>query len=377
MEQGSERNRQRSKLTMADSTHRAEVVPVVLEKHPNADALSIVKIYDGGYQVIVRTADWPPEITKGVYVQPDSLVPLAQPEFAFLADPQKPGAVFARIKARKLRGQWSMGLLIACPPAYAIGEDLAPLFEIKHYDPPEPGSGVTGGNSAPGPKYLKTPNAKGKHDSEPLGFEYPKYDVDSFRKYWKVFEQDEPLFITEKIHGANARFVYDGKDYHCATRTRYLYEDANNSWWKALNACPELKDWLAQHPGVMAYAEIYGQVQDLKYGTAQGVPPRIATFDLLREGQWLGPEEARSLAPNIPWVPQLLNPDNCSEYFTFDFEKILALADGPTLVETIPWVGPKHVREGIVISPLEERWHPKCGRVKLKIVSAEYLARSK
>src|SRR5437773_1584681 len=83
----------RSKL-MADSTHRAEVVPVVLEKHPNADALSIVKIYDGGYQCIVRTEDWVGK-DKGVYIQPDSLVPLIQPEFAFLADPQKPGAVFA------------------------------------------------------------------------------------------------------------------------------------------------------------------------------------------------------------------------------------------------------------------------------------------
>ncbi len=350
---------------MSDSTHRAEVVPVVLEKHPNADALSIVKVYDGGYQVIVRTADWPPEITKGVYIQPDSLVPLIQPEFAFLADPQKPGAVFARIKARKLRSQWSMGLLIACPPAYAIGEDLAPLFEIKHYDPPEPSDQgrVTGGNSAPGPKYLKTPNAKGKHDSEPLGFEYPKYDVDSFRKYWSVFEPDEQVYVTEKIHGANARFVYDGKDYHCATRTRYLYEDANNSWWKALNACPELKEWLAQHPGIMVYAEIYGQVQDLKYGCEPGVI-KIAVFDILQEGMWIAPYEARKMAPTLPWVPTV-------GMFKFDRDKLLALAEGPSLV-----LGANNVREGIVISPIEERWHPKCGRIKLKVISNSYLERA-
>jgi hypothetical protein len=42
---------------MAESTHRVEIVPVNLEPHPNADTLSIVRVFDG-YTCVVRTADW-------------------------------------------------------------------------------------------------------------------------------------------------------------------------------------------------------------------------------------------------------------------------------------------------------------------------------
>ena len=38
------------------SEHRVEVVPVVLEQHPNADKLSIVKVR--GWQCVVATSDW-------------------------------------------------------------------------------------------------------------------------------------------------------------------------------------------------------------------------------------------------------------------------------------------------------------------------------
>ena len=39
---------------MAESTHRVEIVPVNLEPHPNADTLSIVRVFDG-YTCVVRT----------------------------------------------------------------------------------------------------------------------------------------------------------------------------------------------------------------------------------------------------------------------------------------------------------------------------------
>jgi len=113
---------------MASSTHKAEVVPVVLEPHPNADRLSIVKIYGGGYQVVVRTEDWIGK-DRGVYIPPDNVVP-DTPEFAFLKDER-------RIKARRLRGQWSAGLLVPAPPGAQIGEDMTQVLGIVHYEPPE------------------------------------------------------------------------------------------------------------------------------------------------------------------------------------------------------------------------------------------------
>lgn len=66
------------------STHRVEVVPVVLERRPGADSLSIVRVV-AGYTVCVKTADWRGRAL-GAYVPPDSLVDTGRPEFAFLAD---------------------------------------------------------------------------------------------------------------------------------------------------------------------------------------------------------------------------------------------------------------------------------------------------
>jgi len=62
------------------SIFQVEVVPVVLEPHPDADMLSIVKVY--GYTVCVRTVDWQDK-TIGAYIPPDSVVPNNE-NFAFL-----------------------------------------------------------------------------------------------------------------------------------------------------------------------------------------------------------------------------------------------------------------------------------------------------
>src|ERR1035437_7205677 len=87
------------------SDHKCEVVPVVLEKHPNADSLSIVNVFDS-YEVCVRTDDWV-GIDKGVYLPPDTVVPDTE-QFKFLEG-------HLRIKARRFRGVDSYGLLVPVP----------------------------------------------------------------------------------------------------------------------------------------------------------------------------------------------------------------------------------------------------------------------
>ena len=86
------------------STHRVEVVPITLEPHPNADTLSIVRVF-AGYTVCVRTTDWQGRAL-GAYVPPDSLVDTTRPEFAFLADGKR---ARQRIKVKKLRGVAAWG----------------------------------------------------------------------------------------------------------------------------------------------------------------------------------------------------------------------------------------------------------------------------
>src|SRR5579863_4692603 len=67
---------------MGVDTHKVEIVPVVLEKHPNADKLSVVRVYN--FTVCVNTADWL-GVEKAAYVQPDSVMP-DTPEYRFLKE---------------------------------------------------------------------------------------------------------------------------------------------------------------------------------------------------------------------------------------------------------------------------------------------------
>jgi len=98
------------------STHVCEVIEVNLEKHPDADSLSTCSIFGGGYTCIMRTEDWK-DIKRAIYVVPDSLVDTTRPEFSFLAGEKRlyeveGRKVYARIKAKKLRGIVSFGLCV-------------------------------------------------------------------------------------------------------------------------------------------------------------------------------------------------------------------------------------------------------------------------
>ena len=173
-----------------NSTHKVEVVPVKLRQHDNADSLSVVDVF--GYTVVVRTEDWQAG-QLGAYFPPDSVVDIFQPEFAFLASGTK---THSRIRAKKLRGIQSFGLLIPAPEGAKVGDDLAEHFGVTHYEP-ELSAAYSGGEAEAAPAHLS-------HLS--------KFDVDALRRYPYLFKPDEKVLITEKINGANARYCYyDGR----------------------------------------------------------------------------------------------------------------------------------------------------------------------
>lgn len=176
------------------SSSRAEVVPVLLEPHGNADSLSIVSIFDGGYKCCVKTADWQ-SITRAAYIPPDSTVDVARPEFTFLALEAKSDGR-ARIKAKKLRGVVSFGLLVPAKANWEIGQDVTEELGVEHYEPPleverkRGGLSITGGEATSGPNLM-----------------VPKYDLESFRKYHRLFQEGELVHISEKCDGC---LQYDG-----------------------------------------------------------------------------------------------------------------------------------------------------------------------
>jgi RNA ligase (TIGR02306 family) len=321
---------------MNKSTHKVEVIEVKLESHPNADSLSVVRVF-GGYTCCVKTSDWQDK-DLAAYIPPDSVVDSTRPEFAFLARHE-------RIKVKKLRGVVSMGLLMPAPVGAKLGDDVAELLGVTHYEPPLPTS------------------ARGDNEPAPKGY-HPNYDVDTLRRFTHLFTAGEPVWITEKVDGANCRWCFaDGRMY-AGSRTTWKKYDKNNLWWKALEQTPAVIKFCEENPHLTVYGEVYGYVQSLRYGTRPG-EIRLAVFDILDGTRWLDPEEALQLAPDLPWVPQV------AVNMPFDVEAVLALAEGQSLIE-----GASHLREGIVVKPLRERTDPEIGRVCLKVVSNAYLEKA-
>lgn len=306
-------------------------------KHPNADTLSITHVF-GGYPCIVRTGDFA-EGDLAAYVPVDSVVPVTDPRFAFLGP-------HPRIKAKRLRGIFSMGLLVKPDPAWTEGQDVGELLGITKYEPPADIAMNTGNEKDPG--FLI------------------HYDIEGYRKYTHLLPDGMPVVITEKIHGANARFAYHQDRFWVGSHTCFKLRDDRNMWWQAA-AKYDLEARLATRPGIALYAEVYGQVQDLRYGATAADPLRLAAFDVLdiATRRWLPHAEFIALMGDldIPAVPVLYrgpwSPD------------LVSLAEGKT---TMP--GADHVREGMVIRPQDEQYSEELGgRLQLKLHGEGYLLR--
>ena len=323
------------------STFACEVVPIRnLRPHPNADTLSIVDVLDG-FPCIVRTEEWARR-DRGVYIPVDAVVPDA-PEFAFLGGHR-------RIKAKKLRGIFSMGLLVEAREGWGIGDDVTALLGVTKHDPDqftERGSLSTGGDDAPAPPCLA-----------------PAYtDIESLRRYRHVLAPGEPIIATEKIHGANARYLIHDGALHCGSRTRWKREDERSIWWRAARQA-EMAERLPA--GFVFYGEVYGQVQDLRYG-ASGGEVRFRAFDVLEvvSGHYLDHVEAMRVCfeAGLEVAPVLYAGP-------YNFDALADIAERDSIVD-----GCGGIREGVVVRPIAERFHERVGRVIFKLHSQRYLLR--
>lgn len=322
------------------SQHNAKVIKVEdIKPHPNADSLEIVKI--GGFTVCVRLGEFK-LADLAIYIEPETIVPTDLPQFSFL---KKDGKTQQRIRVKKLRGIFSQGLLLKAPENAKVGDDYWDKFGLIHYEPPEPRS--FGGD-----------NEKG-----PLGF-HPKYDIESFNKYNNIIAPNEEVVVTEKIHGCNARYCYrDGRIY-CGSRTNWKKQDEKSVWWKALKQNPWIEHFckLFEEENLTLYGEVFGQVQNLRYGSSNN-EFFFRCFDIWNGNRWLDFTQMRSLLREDIIVPILYTGP-------FDESLIRLEAEKDSCIKNA-----KHHREGVVIKPVKERWDDKLGRVILKLVGNRYLSK--
>lgn len=356
------------------STHAVNIVEIEsVEPHPDADALELTNI--GGWQCVIRKGDFKPG-DLAVYIEPDYVVPTTRPEFAFL-DKKGLGRPH-RLKAVKLRGAVSYGLLIPIPASLMewliendtykdeqgvefhfnlVGRNVMEPLGIVRYEPAV-NSRNGGFSKVAGPS--------------PAGLMTVKFDLENLQKYHDVFEPGEYVYVTEKLHGANARFLHwEGEDWVGSRNQWSKTPDDGQSkswWWTAFERYPGIAEYCRANPGHILYGEVYGDVQELKYGAKPG-EVRFAAFAILdaTTGTWLDYSDlrVRAAAVRIPLAPLLFEGP-------FDWTHVRSLAEEDS--DAAKWSDSRasQLAEGIVIVPFKERQHRGLGRVALKHISQRY-----
>jgi len=317
-----------------------------IEAHPNADALELTRVFD--YPVIVRKGEYK-EGDLAVYIPVDSVVPDTE-QWAFLAGHR-------RIKAKRLRGIFSMGLLSQCPISnkeLLVGEDVRDIMNITKYEPPP--DFIMGGESELGP----------------LEWSFPTYtDLEALRRHPNVLVEGESVVLTEKIHGANARFVHDGNRLWVGSHTQIKRQEEESKkergiWWRIANKT-NLEYKLSKVPMYVFFGEVYGGVQDLKYGLGSDCDLRIFDVYDIKKMKYLDFNDAWWMTKScgLQWVPVLYEGQWRTTLSDEHAEGLTQIPNG------------KNVREGFVVRPIVERYDSTIGRVILKRHGEGYLLRNK
>lgn len=319
---------------MAYYTHRVEIVRLKIEPHPNAEKLDIARIFS--FTCCVGKDQFK-DGDLAAYIQPDSVVESMRPEFEFLKGHE-------RIRVRRLRGVVSMGLVMPCPEGMAEGDDAAEFYGVTHYEP-----GMVH-------------SVSDEMEPPPVGIYVPKYDVESMYRFRSLFRDGEDVVATEKIHGANARFMFHDDRMWAGSRGEWKKPSEGNLWWRTLASHSWIEEYCRSFPCDVIYGEVFGNVQSLKYG-AMGNQVFFRAFDILRNDEWLNYDTFADMLSGLYRVPNIYRGP-------FDFDVLVKLADGKSTLAD-------HMREGIVVRPLVERRDDHIGRVQFKLVSNEYLEKTK
>jgi len=166
------------------------------------------------------------------------------------------------------------------------------------------------------------------------------------------------------VHNSNARWTYQDGRLWCASHHNWKKPNPDVLWWKVAERY-NLAEILARRPNLGFYGEVFGQVQDLKYGASRN-ELFVRFFDAIEilERRYLGWDQFVEVAAAIglplvsvlyrgPWSPELRSH-----------------AEGPST-----FAGAAHVREGMVVKPVLERFDERIQRVILKMHGEGYLTR--
>lgn len=353
--------------TNTDTEFTAEVVRITqVLPHPNADRLEIIRFEMKGigettYEVVSQKGQFSVG-DLATYFSVDCLLPTSHPDFAFLLTRlDGAGKDYYRLKAARLRGVFSQGLLVPAPTGMDFGAAAAEHYGVSYYRRPEPGEPQEPGK----PRKVKT---------QPM----PIYGVDSLKKVPRLFEEGEWVMVTEKIHGTNFRFGWVRKKLFgipfgwkfVVGSHRVIKEGDGNHFygedlWTQYAEKNNLAEKTKDYKGWAFYGELYGhtysgqKIQDLTYGYRPEDGPQMMIFDIRSpNGKWTRYFEREVIAADCGFVtvPEVYSGP-------YPAEGVAAMAEGQSLIFH------KQIREGVVVESQEGP------RRKAKYVGQGYLLR--
>lgn len=324
-----------------------------VKPHENADRLDIGQV-DGYEFIIPKDKHQPGDL--GVYIPEASILPDSIIEEVglrnYLAGKEK-----NRVKAIRLRGHLSQGVFyIPANLELHEGEDVAEVLGITKYEPVVP------------------LNLAGEVEAVPYGVLWPQFDLEDTKKYPDVIPDGELVSVTEKLHGTLGLFVWSqGRCFVAskgiAKQQLCLKEDGKaNAYWRVAEQdgiFVKLANFAAQQnlQEVALIGEVLG-VQDLMYGLKPG-QLSFYGFALVTVNGLMPPNQLFPALTEIGVkpVPELYRGP-------FSIAKMRELTSGQTTIH-----GANHMREGVVVVPITERYDGRLGRVMVKSISPEYLLR--
>lgn len=359
--------------------------------HPNADKLSLVKIQD--YTCISAKLEDGSHRYKVdnlvVYVPEGAVVPEYLLKQGFWDNNKNKGILAGtkgnRVKAIKLRDILSQGIIFPCESVYdgeilshyvirngdkwrivKEGDNVTEFFGIIRYEPEIPSS-MAG-------EVLNI----GMNNTV-------KYDIENLKKYPDVFREGEEVVVTEKLHGTlcmlgysdaldhtdlifNKMFVASkglgGQGLVFKMNERNQKENIYIRVALELGLFNKLKNWELNHnyEKIIVIGEVFGKgVQDLHYGQQKAT---FRAFDLLVDNEFVSAKLKYEIFEemDIESVPILYKGP-------FNRVKIDELAAGLTSMDG------HNIKEGIVITSLEENEDKYIGRKILKHINDAYLLR--
>jgi len=327
-----------------------------IQAHPNADALEVAKIK--AWPVVIKKGEYK-EGDLVVFIVIDSIVPEANPYFAFLKDRH------FRVWNAKFRGAPSQGLVcplsilpprISCltnePSPYITGDDVTKLLGVIKYEKPIDAS-IAGDTAGHFPSSI-----------------IPITDEENLLNNPDVLHElyGKQCYLTVKCDGSSCTIIRQGDTIRVCSRR--LEQKEGTGFWKLVESTGLLTGLRSLNRNLAIQAEACGgKIQANKMDL---VNPSLFIFDVrnLDTGAWFCWNELKTASElfKVPTVPVIQEDFIFDETWTID--RLQTMANG---VKYKQRNGQERAGEGIVLRPVIPCWSEVLGRkLSVKILNVDY-----